>query len=72
MFQQFLGLKPIGDLRIYAVLEPTGRHDDPWFVRCLACPFTATTPNHQAAVKVAARHDQTHDGANERTNTHGA
>jgi len=71
MFQQFLGLKPTGDLRIYAVLEPTGRIDDPWIVRCIACPFTATKPNHQAAVKVAHWHDQAHDVANERK-THGA
>jgi len=67
MFQQFLGLKPAGDLRIYAVLEPTGQMDDPWLVRCIACAFQATAAHHQAAVKLAAWHDRTHDVSNERT-----
>jgi hypothetical protein len=68
MFQQFLDLGPKGDLRIYAVLHPTGLMDDPWIVSCIACPFTATKENHQAAVKVATWHDRAHDIANERGN----
>jgi hypothetical protein len=66
MFQQFLGLKPAGDLRIYAVLEPTGHYDEPWIVKCIACSFTATSENHTTAVKVANWHDRAHDTANER------
>jgi len=68
MFQQLLGLKPPGDLRIYAVLEPTGYMDDPWIVTCIACNFTATSENHRAAVRVAQWHDRAHDTAAERQN----
>jgi len=68
MFQQYLGLEPVGGaLRLYAGLHPTGKMADPWIVRCNACPFTATARNHQAAVKLAHRHDQTHDANNERS-----
>jgi len=60
MFQPFLDIGRRA-LRIYAVLEPTRRMNDPWTVHCIACPFTATAPNHRAAVRLAAAHDRTHD-----------
>ena len=65
MFQQFLGLHDRA-MRIYAVLEPTGRMDDPWIVKCLQCPFYEIKPNHVAAVKLATWHDRAHDIDNER------
>lgn len=66
MFQQFLDLGPKGDLRIYALLHPTGLMDDPWIVTCNTCAFTATKPDLVSAQRVAKWHDQAHDVDNER------
>jgi len=65
MFQQFLDVEPKG-ARLYGVLYPTGRMDEPWDVRCISCPYTAMAPNHTAAVRAALLHDRHHDSVNER------